>query len=192
MTNANVTPISSAGQGGQRSPAYQLLSGKAYNPDHVYLDASDSKGHYEQMNTKVPPNILQVMDVIVGDSAEYRSRQDFVRDALVHHAHRVLTKNRPDDALALHLIDLQASTDRFAMRRRLAAERRQNLEDTRDMVGDMMRDRDYASLWEELARVESLAEDENLPEGVRDEYADLWHEMNDMVQRQKLRSKKRK
>ena len=192
MTNANVTPINSAGQGGQRGPSYQLLSGKAYNPDHVYLDASDSKGHYEQMNTKVPPNVLQVIDVIVGESDELRSRQDFVRDALVHAAHRWLTQNRPDDALALHLIDLQASSDRFAMRRRLAAERRQNLEDTRDMVNDMMRDRDIVSLYEELARVESLAEDENLPEGVRDEYADLWQEMNDMVQRQTLRNKRRK
>lgn len=188
MTNANVTPISAAGQGGQQSPAYQLLSGKAYDPDAVYLDASDSKGHYEQVNVKLPPNVQHVVDVIT-EMDMYRSRQDFIRDALVHHCHRRLTELLPDDTEAMHLIELQASSDRMAMRKRIREERRANLEATRDMVSDLVRDRDFAALHEEMARVETLADDENLAEGVREEYAELWQDMSYAVQRDKRRKK---
>jgi Arc/MetJ-type ribon-helix-helix transcriptional regulator len=158
----------------------------------VYLDATDGRGHYEQMQVKLPPRVEHAIDMVVGESDQYRSRQDFIRDALVHHAHRRITEAMIEDPLALHLIEQQASSDRLAMRRTLREERRRNLEDARAIVDDLVRDQDYDAIQDEMARVEVLSEDITLPEGVREEYADLWMELNDALTRgltRKIRAK---
>lgn len=187
---ANNSGSTSTGQAGN-SLAYQLTSGKAYNPDSTYCDASDARGHYEQINVKLPPRLEQIMDVVVQTNDNYRSRQDIVRDALFHRLHTLVTSGVSTDPLAEALLEAEANRTRTEMRRRLREEQSRDLEAAKEAVEDMLRDRDWYAVNEELDRVALLCEDQGLPGGVRERYNDLWMELTDALTRARTQEIKR-
>ena len=192
---ANNTTGSNGGQAGNSGPnslAYQLTSGKAYDPDAVYLDASDTKGHYEQINVKLPPRLQHVIEILVADSPDIRSRQDFVRNALFHVAHQWATQMRDPDPLATQLIEAEASRARTEMRQRIREEQNTDFQRAREMIGDMLQDRDWIAVNEELDRIALLSEHPEIPEGVRERYNELWSEMTDAVTREQVREMRRR
>jgi Arc/MetJ-type ribon-helix-helix transcriptional regulator len=186
MANSGSSTASQTGNGqannqGQASLAYQLTSGKAYNPDAYYLDASDGRGHSEQINIKVPPRIEHVIDILVGESDQYRTRQDFMRDAMFHWAHHRATNTGGVDPLAEQLLEEEAAAARTQMRRRLREARLRNMQDTLELVEDLIQDKDIPRLNEELDRVAMLSEDPDIAPGMRTRYNELWHEINDAI-----------
>jgi len=68
---------------------WQLEEPESYSPTKFYTRASDSKGHREEIRVKLPPDIYDAIGRIVrpdgkGPIPEYRTMQDFMRDAAVH------------------------------------------------------------------------------------------------------------
>lgn len=57
---------------------------KGYRPDRFYTKSTDQRGHGEKIQVRVPQGIDSQVHAAVRDIPEYRSLQDFVRDALVH------------------------------------------------------------------------------------------------------------
>lgn len=182
MSNTTGTSTGTQGQN-TNSLAYQLTSGKAYDPNAVYCDASDGRGHYEQINVKLSPRLEHVIDIIVAEHPNYRSRQDFIRDAMFHRAYEMATNGPSADPLAEQLVEAEANRQRTEMRARLREEQNRDLNAAKDAVEDMLRDRDWYAVNEELDRVALLTEDEGLPSGVRERYNDLWMELTDALTR---------
>lgn len=182
-----------AGNQGTNSLAYQLTSGKAYDPDATYCDASDGRGHYEQVNCKIPPRLEHVMDIIVAEHPTYRSRQDFMRDAFFHRAYQLATQGPTADPLAEQLVEAEANRQRTEMRRRLREEQNRDLEAAKEAVEDMIRDQDWYAVNEELDRVVLLADESSgLPAGVRERYDELWQELADALTRANTKRIKKK
>jgi hypothetical protein len=190
MANSNTSSGSGSSQQGQ-SLAYQLTSGKAYDTDAVYLDASDNKGHYEQMNCKLPPRLQHVIEILVAESEDFRSKQDFMRNALFHAAHKYASQQLEPDPVAMQLIEAEASRTRTEMRARIREEQNLDFKRAAEAVEDMLRDRDWFAVNEELDRIALLSEDFSIPEGVRERYGDLWSELNDALTREQVRLMRR-
>lgn len=179
---------------GPTSLAFQLTNGKAYDPDGIYIDSVDSKGHYERVRIKLTPRMQYIIEAIVRENEELRTPHDFIRNALFHEAHKWLT-NRPSvDTNLIHLAELDArnaQTDAL-MAQRIA--RREDLRKTQELVDQMIEDQDWYAVKEELDRIEMLELDESLPAGVQQEYANLWQDMHHALSKartQQLRVKQR-
>ena len=50
---------------GPTSLDFQLTNGKAYDPDGIYIDSVDSKGHYERVRIKLTPRMQYIIEAIV-------------------------------------------------------------------------------------------------------------------------------
>lgn len=187
----NTTGSGSGSSGNAPSLVYQLTSGKAYDPDAVYIDASDAKGHYEQLAVKLPPRLQHCIEILVAESEDFRSKQDFIRSALFHYAHRYATVPPDPDPLAVQLVEAEASRTRTEMRTRIREEQNLDFKRATEAVEDMLRDRDFFAVNEELDRIALLSEDYDIPEGVRERYSDLWAELNDALTREQVRLMKR-
>ena len=62
-----------------------------YNPNAYYTQASDKKGHSAKMGVKIPVTIAGEVGVVVSSDKipEYRTVQDFIRDAIIHRLHDI-------------------------------------------------------------------------------------------------------
>lgn len=180
-TGSSTGSSTSTSSSNPQSLAYQLTSGKAYDPDRVYLDASDTKGHYEQVNVKLPPRLQHVVEILVADSDQLRSRQDFIRNALFHTSHQWATEMIEPDPLALQLIEAETNRMRTEMRQRIREEQNTDYKRVREHVDAMIEDQDWIEVNEEVDRVAILSEDPGLPNGVRQKYHRLWQELNDAL-----------
>jgi Arc/MetJ-type ribon-helix-helix transcriptional regulator len=71
-----------------------------YDPNAFYTEASDKKGRGEPINARIPPQIHGGIAALVqsGKIPAYQTQSDFVRDALVHHLHRMAERTN-DEAL---------------------------------------------------------------------------------------------
>ena len=69
-------------------PRLSTIVKSAYSATKLYVDSTDSKGHYEQLNVKITPTMeTLIMQAIDDDQGYSRSRQAFIRDAIVHRLH---------------------------------------------------------------------------------------------------------
>lgn len=85
-------------QSGQSSttrpaPSITTITRSSYSPDKLYTDSTDTKGHYEQINVKIPPQLeALIMQALDGNPDYGNSRQAFIRDAIVHRLHYIHTQ----------------------------------------------------------------------------------------------------
>lgn len=72
-------------------PSSSSSPANSYDPDKVYNASRDSKGFGSSLRMKVPPSLLSELGHVVqsGIITEYRTREDFFRDAIVHRLHWV-------------------------------------------------------------------------------------------------------
>lgn len=81
-------PYGSGDRGGDSSRAerdvFALVDGKGYRADRFYNKSTDSNGHGEKITVRVPQGIDSQVHAAVREIPEYRSLQDFIRDAIVH------------------------------------------------------------------------------------------------------------
>lgn len=187
MSATQGTQGAGSGQAGNATLAYQLTSGKAYDPDAVYADASDARGHYEQVNVKLPPRLEHVMDILVAEHDNLRSRQDFIRNAVMHMSYQMATNGVTADPLAEQLVEAEANHARMDMRRRVREAQRREYEETKEEVDDLIADKDWNAINEIMDRVALLCDNPDIPEGQRERYNDLYMEMTDAVTRQRSR-----
>ncbi len=70
---------------------WEVSTPQGYNPLAHYTQASDKKGHSAKFTTKIPVNVAGEMSAAVqsGKIPEYKTIQDFMRDAIIHQLHRI-------------------------------------------------------------------------------------------------------
>lgn len=169
------------------SLVFQLTNGKAYDPDGIYIDSVDAKGHYERVRIKLTPRMQYIIEAIVREADELRTPHDFIRNALFHEAHKWLTNRPPADQNLVHLMELDArnaQTDALLAQR---VARREDLRKTQELVDQMIEDQDWNAVKEELDRIEQLETDESLPPGIREEYGNLWQDMCHQLSKERTR-----
>ena len=66
-------------------------SAGSYDPKRRYTQASDRKGHYTRIRVKFPTEIGGQLARVVASKAfeEYETPQAIIRDAVVHHLHKL-------------------------------------------------------------------------------------------------------
>ena len=60
-----------------------------YSPDANYTQASDKQGHSAKLTVKLPVNVAGEVAAAVqsGKISDYKTAQDFIRDAVIHRLH---------------------------------------------------------------------------------------------------------
>lgn len=178
MTNtANNQPAPTTGPASQ---AYRLTNGKSYDPDAVYCESTDSKGHYEQLRIKLTPRLMNIIGEIVSDNDEFRTVHDFLRDAMLHQAHRWVTQRPPVNERLTRRIEAEAHAAQMDAILEEAKTMDRDIQTTHQVVMQAIADLDWYLVAEETHRVEELSVDQSLAPGIRDKYeqllADLEHE----------------
>lgn len=75
---------------------FNLTNGTSYDRDGIYAHSTDQKGHYEQVRVKVTPSIeAELAQFVASKTRDYRTIEDFVRNAIVHQLHYEYTKVWP-------------------------------------------------------------------------------------------------
>lgn len=71
-----------------------------YAEGNFYVKSTDGKGHKDKIQVSVPPGLFALAMEITHKSElpDYKTVQDFVRDAMMHRAHFLMTQYAPDDA----------------------------------------------------------------------------------------------
>lgn len=145
-----------------------------YDPRQFYTASDDRKGHDRQVRFNIPKNIAALVGRVVGSGAipEYRSPQDFYRDAFVHRATQV-ARWIDDGELAreVGLMALLAEEDYIAQQRTdaetLIKHMRANFEDA-------YRRGDYA--WITAHAKEKYEALSSIPEAFQGDYTKLLDE----------------
>lgn len=171
---------------------FQLTGASQYNLDKYYTASTDSKGHYEQIRVKITPNMEAMIADIVSQVPDYRSREDFVRDAMLH---RIMY-------LQTQIANGVQLTDENTLRRELHSsemERYRNslaamndyIKACHDTIEVMTEAHDWRSLEELLSEMEYRAADGSLPDTQRKTLEDTidygWTTMRTEVTRKALR-----
>lgn len=83
------SPSPATGGGGSADP-WGIASSAGYDPDTIYVRASDDHGHSSDLRAKVSPTMLYEMRALIEgrEIPELRSYADIIRDALIHRMKR--------------------------------------------------------------------------------------------------------
>lgn len=151
---------------------FALTAGKKYNPDALYIVASDDKGHSESIRLKIPPTYEYIIQAIMREHEEFRTVQDFIRDAIVHSLHRwVDNPPFPDPAVAawLRSIRMQATHEVVQAITKQHRESIATAQATMEMHAEL---EDWNAINEIVVVLDETAEDEeeSLPPGLAHEY----------------------
>ena len=138
-----------------------------YSPARFYTRSTNQFDHSQTVQTGFPREVMALVSKIVhaGVVPEYRSNQDFIRDAVVHRLHQVaaflddpamdytLTIERVQCILDQRAADI-AALDRMA-------------ESIEDLAGRALTDQNWANLREVIRQAETLADQIAGPWGAR-------------------------
>ncbi len=155
--------------------SWQLESGQEYDPEKFYTRSKDKQGHSSTLRINLPDYLMANLAELVQSKAipAYRTREDFVRDAIVHRYAWVVDQLQ-NTTLATHF---EAERQRLNIiedaARRLAEseENSQLLESLRTVCDRYMADRswdllkDYLQLQEETVNL--------LPRAYQDTFRNL-------------------
>ena len=175
----------------QQKNALQTMlnkGGKAYDPDAVYCESTGGNGLYEQARIKLPPDTYNLMGIVTGDRQEFRTIQDFIRNAIHHTLHRYIDG---DPSIGYDIKDILEMEDWNAeleiQRRRTAAEE-EMFEGFRISMNQAVDDHDWPVLQHLWSRADEMAERDDYSDGRRER----WAKMADSLQAAMVSMKKEK
>lgn len=92
---------------------FTLVDERGYRPDRFYTRSVNADGHGERMQVRVPQGIDSQILGVIKDVAQYRSPQDFWRDAALHRLEWLQHNYTISDSLRrfLELERMQADSD---------------------------------------------------------------------------------
>lgn len=96
---------------------FSLVEERGYRPDRFYTRSLNADGHGERMQVRVPQGIDSQIYAAVAEVGQYRSPQDFWRDAAIHRLEWLQKQYNIDDGLRrmLELERFQADSERRAL-----------------------------------------------------------------------------
>ncbi len=130
-----------------------------YSPDKFYVRATDGKGHSENVQTKISPSLLGELSAIIAakEIPEYRTVQDFIRDAVLHRA-KYVAELLKRGTLA-QKVDAEMVLSSIEGSRKMRREQEAIVSTGRDELADLIRVSNYgaySSLVEELDSVSDM------------------------------------
>lgn len=131
------------------SDVFALVSERGYRPDRFYTKSTNSDGHGERMNVRIPQGLDSQIHAAVGEIPEYRSVQDFFRDAAVHRL-EFLQKQYVLGEGARRILELErigADSERRQQETEMMSEAVETLDSKLQRLWDK---RDWAMMAEEL------------------------------------------
>ena len=146
-----------------------------YDPSRVYTRSTNKFDHSTPLTVGFPREVLSLVGKVVSSGiwGEYRSNQDFVRDAVVHRL-QTIAGQLNDDTFAYRLMieRVQCILDQRAADMRALDKMADSLEEIGDRAAD---DGNWANLREVIRQTEILADQIGGPWGVRmDRQMDAW------------------
>lgn len=139
-----------------------------YDGKNFYTHSSDKQGHSHAVKLAIPKNLQGQIGRVVGSGAipEYRTPQDFYRDALFHRAHDVARWIDDGDLTReITMLILQAEEEMIAQNKRDAE---QLISATRDNLDDALRRGDTD--WMKAHISDRMSKSSSIPEAFREEY----------------------
>lgn len=137
-----------------------------YSPDKLYTEMTDTKGHYEQVNTKITPSVEAMVMQAVDDNLDYRgSKAAFIRDAIIHRLHYL--HNNPGSTIDHNSVqrELHVAAMNLTHRKQRAVVEQCDL--MRSTVDVCVRSKDWDSLNTHIEWMQSQLEGHVYPEGQR-------------------------
>jgi hypothetical protein len=138
-----------------------------YSPARFYTRSTNQFDHSQTVQTGFPREVMALVSKIVhaGVVPEYRSNQDFIRDAVVHRLHQIATfLDDPAMDYTLTIERVQCILDQRAAD--IAALDRM-AESIEDLAGRALTDQNWANLREVIRQAETLADQIAGPWGAR-------------------------
>jgi hypothetical protein len=93
----------------KREDTWETDFPSSYDPDRIYSQSVDAKGHSALLHVRVKPWIAsKISELIAARKLDYKTPQDFVRDALVHRLHYWLQEKNLEelDSILGHIFTL--------------------------------------------------------------------------------------
>lgn len=175
---------------GSTGPTVISIVRSNYDPNKLYTDSTDSKGHYEQINTKLPPSLEALIARAVDDNPGYqRSRQAFVRDAIVHRLHFLHTNPASTiDPVALELYVWRAQMDADLA---LDQQIKHDVDKFHEVLEICIASRNWSRLNVYIERLQQMLDEQELAPGhhdlISDAVADAMSAMSDATDTRKRR-----
>ena len=146
-----------------------------YDPARIYTRSTNKFDHSTPLTVGFPREVLALVGKIVSSGVwgEYRSNQDFVRDAVVHRL-QTMAGQLEDETFEYRLMieRVQCILDQRAADMRALDKMAESLEEIGDRAAD---DGNWANLREIIRQTEILADQIGGPWGVRmDRQMDAW------------------
>lgn len=152
---------------------FALTNGKRYDPDGVYSSSTDGRGHYEQVRVKITPSMEHLIAEICAEHGEFRSREDFIRNAVFHMLHKYITAAPMVDPQLVAVIEAERQTGVMEVMARIRKGHYENIERAKDQINALCEEADWNSINDLLEMFEGQAENTALPAGIRQMYDDL-------------------
>lgn len=156
----------------QQQSVFALTAGKKYDPETIYSASTDGRGHYEQLRVKITPQVEHLIAEVVNMHDEFRSSNDFVRNAIFHMLHTYLT-NPPDVEPRLkQAIAAERQTHALAMDARMLQAHYDLMSSVKGALNDCIETADWQGMQDLVEMVEEQVTG-NLPIGLREQYAEV-------------------
>ena len=77
---------------GKAAPEDLWQTDDSYDPNEFYTASADRRGHSDTFYVKVPPYVASALSQFIqsGKVPQYKTVQDFIRDAIVHRIHYLM------------------------------------------------------------------------------------------------------
>lgn len=146
-------------QTGQRDASetnvFDVIPAKGYSEARFYTKSTNEHNHGEMLRVRVPQGIDSQIYAAVNDIAEYRSQQDFWRDAAVHRL-EYLQKRYSISEEARRLLELERMTADSERRNTDIKIMRATVANLNDKLTEAWDALDYGMLAKELEEAEEL------------------------------------
>jgi hypothetical protein len=158
---------------GPNSGVFALTRGKKYDPDGVYTQSTDGKGHYEQARVKIPPQIEHLIAEVCAANPAFKSSQDFMRNAVFHSLHKYLTSTPDLDPRLMAALEAERLANLFDMEQRIYTSHQQTMDSARASLNNSMESGDWNNMSEIADAMDACAENSAIPFGLQSEYQEV-------------------